>query len=254
VLTRLLQPKLQHLTRAVPWQLCATLLQAHTADLRHAALIVLRQPCPDADGLNPAAVHLQVHLPLHGSGLGLLHFPPTSTQRPLSPPVRALKPICSLPLLVCAHLLPRTAPPTQPGLTCVSATTTFAPPPPGGHPFYGASRFHDAARTVRRALHATDMQRLFKLKPGVCNYALLHSLSAYPGSKWLDTLLVVPSLCLDDQSFQDNACVRLGVCNFTTMSQAQHCTCGKPLQSTRARIANRMNGKNGKQAQGTSST
>jgi hypothetical protein len=40
-------------------------------------------------------------------------------------------------------------------------------------------------------------------------------------------LPVVPSVRLDDQSFQDNARIRLGVRNFTTMSQAWRCTCGQ---------------------------
>jgi hypothetical protein len=76
VLTASLQLKLQHLTRTVPWQLCAPLLAAHTADLRQDALHVLGQPRPGADGLNPAAVHLQLHIPLRATGFGLLHFPP----------------------------------------------------------------------------------------------------------------------------------------------------------------------------------
>jgi hypothetical protein len=57
-------------------QLCAPLLEAHTADLFQAALHVLGQPRPDVDGLNPAVVHLQLHLPLQAAGFGLLHFPP----------------------------------------------------------------------------------------------------------------------------------------------------------------------------------
>jgi hypothetical protein len=76
VLNRSPHLKLQHLTRTVPWQLCAPLLQAHTADLRRAALHVPGQPSPVTDGLNPAAVHLQLHLPLRAAGFGVLHFPP----------------------------------------------------------------------------------------------------------------------------------------------------------------------------------
>jgi hypothetical protein len=78
---------------------------------------------------------------------------------------------------------------------------------------------------VRRAVQAANTQLLFDLKAGNRDHALLNSLSTYPSSKWLDTLPVVPSLRLDDQSFQDNARIRLKVRNFTTMSEAWYCFC-----------------------------
>jgi hypothetical protein len=75
-------------------------------------------------------------------------------------------------------------------------------------------------------MHAADKELLFAIEPGDHNRALLHSLSSYPGSTWLDTLPVAPCLRLDDQAFQDDAGMRLGVRDFTSVSQAWHCGCG----------------------------
>jgi hypothetical protein len=89
-----------------------------------------------------------------------------------------------------------------------------------------AHYLHDADCSARRAMHAADTQLLFKLKPGIHFLAVLHSLSSYPGSKWLDTLSIVAFLRLDDQAFQDNARIPLRVHN-SIMPHAWNCKCGQ---------------------------
>jgi hypothetical protein len=138
--------------------------------------------------------------------------------------------ICiTCPSPVCAPLRPLMAPQAPPGLTCVSATPPFPLPrsPLLQSIMRNTSATPLAPCDVVRAFHAVDSQQLFELRPCECYRAPLHSLSTYPGSKCFDTLPAVPSLRLDDQSFQDNARIRLGIRNFTTMSQAWRCTCGQ---------------------------
>jgi hypothetical protein len=62
----------QHLTQTVPTQLSVSLIQAHTADLRCAALSIMCQPDPAAERSTSEAVVLQLAI----AGFDILHIPP----------------------------------------------------------------------------------------------------------------------------------------------------------------------------------
>lgn len=96
LLTGSLQLKRQHLTRSVPSRLAAPLLAPHGVDLRSAALRILGQPDPSADGLNRDAAHSPLHLSLRAACVGLLQFQPDQCAACLA--VHALKQHYSLPI------------------------------------------------------------------------------------------------------------------------------------------------------------
>ena len=99
--------------------------------------------------------------------------------------------------------------------------TTFSP--------HHEQLFFNAARHVRRSLHARRAQQLLALKHSARERAHYHSISSRPASMWLETLPVAPPLHLSDQAFKDNARIRLGVKAFTTTHEPWLCTCGQRI-------------------------